>query len=92
MQVSALAHSLLHLSPEQLGLRTRTEIGGEMVSGQGGANENASPQLLLTSAADVAAPTSTSRHQKQPAPQRPRELQNSRYACFACKKRFLFGD
>eukprot|EP00900_Chrysochromulina_parva_P014042 jgi/Chrpa1/22639/Chrysochromulina_OHIO_Genome00025379-RA len=52
MQVSALAHSLLHLSPEQLGLRTRTEIGGEMVSGQGGANENASPQLLLTSAAD----------------------------------------
>ena len=65
MQVSALAHSLLQLSPEQLGLRPRTEIGGEMVSGQGGANENASPQLLLTSAADVAAPTSTSRHQKQ---------------------------
>ena len=65
MQVSALAHSLLQLSPEQLGLRPRTEIGGEIVSGQGGASENAPPQLLLTSAADVAAATSTSRHQKQ---------------------------
>ena len=63
--MSALAHSLLQLSPEQLGLRPRTEIGGEMVSGQGGASENAPPQLLLTSATDVAAATSTSRHQKQ---------------------------
>ena len=69
MQVSALAHSLLQLSPEQLGLRPRTEIGGEMVSGQGGVSENAPPQLRLTSAGDVTAATSavlsTSRHQKQ---------------------------
>ena len=65
LQVSALAQSLLQLSPEQLGLMPRAEIGakattGSEAAGFGGSSENAPPQQLALST-DAGA----SQHQKQ---------------------------